>query len=121
MALTAAREALAELIGRAAGIRTALLLDTQGSLVAHADREGLTDLPLLALACRRMVREAQAAADRLAQGPPGQIVLEAERATLAILPGADGRTLCLVLAPEGIPGRALFEARRTLAALPPAP
>ena len=45
--------------------------------------------------------------------------LEAERGTLAILPGENGRTLCLVLSPQGIPGRACFEARRLLAALPP--
>ena len=114
-----ATEALTDLLGRVAGLRSALLLDENGSLVAHADREGLADAPLFAISCHRMARETLAAAERLGQGPVGQIVLQAERGTLAILPGEDGRTLCLVLSPQGIPGQACFEARRLLAALPP--
>jgi predicted regulator of Ras-like GTPase activity (Roadblock/LC7/MglB family) len=114
-------EALADLLGRVAGLRSALLLDENGSLVASADREGSSDLPLLAVSCRRMARETLAAAERLGQGPVGQIVLEAERGTLAILPWEDGRTLCLTLSPHAIPGQALFEARRLLAALPARP
>jgi predicted regulator of Ras-like GTPase activity (Roadblock/LC7/MglB family) len=117
MAQREVQEALADLLGRVAGLRSALLLDAHGSLVASADREGSPDLPLFAVSCHRMARETLAAAERLGQGPVGQIVLEAERGTLAILPWEDGRTLCLTLAPQGIPGQALFEARRFMAAL----
>ncbi len=113
-----ATEALTDLLGRVAGLRSALLLDENGSLVAHADREGTADASLFAIPCYRMARETLAAAERLGQGSVGQIVLQAERGSLAILPWQDGRTLCLVLSPQGIPGQACFEARRLLAALP---
>ncbi|MFA5028285.1 MAG: roadblock/LC7 domain-containing protein [Candidatus Methylomirabilota bacterium] len=119
MPTTDPEEGLRALLGQTAGIRAALLLDAQGTVVAHAERgEPMAPGPL-ALACHRMVRETRAAADRLAQGPVDQILLDAERATLAILPDEAGRTLCLLLTPEAIPGQALFAARRTLAALPP--
>ena len=119
MSHSEATEALTDLLGRVAGLRAALLLDENGSLVAHADRDELADAPLFAISCYRMARETLAAAERLGQGPVGQIVLEAEHGTLALLPGEEGRTLCLVLSPQGIPGQACFEARRLLAALAP--
>ncbi|MBI4536746.1 MAG: roadblock/LC7 domain-containing protein [candidate division NC10 bacterium] len=116
-----ATEALTDLLGRVAGVRSALLLDANGSLVAQADREGLADAPLFAISCHRVARETLAAAERLGQGPVGQILLEAERGALAILPWQDGRVLCLVLSPLSIPGQVFFEARRLMAALSPAP
>jgi predicted regulator of Ras-like GTPase activity (Roadblock/LC7/MglB family) len=110
-------EPLTGLLTRVPGLRSVFLLDARGSLAGHADRGGLVDLPLLALSCHRLARETLGTALRLQQGPVGQIVLEAERVTLLLLPAEDGRTLCLLLDPEAAAGQALFEARKLFALL----
>lgn len=109
---------LAGLFDRVAGLQVALYLDRHGSLVSHAGGGGLAEAQRLAVACQRLARETAAAADRLGHGPAAQIVLEAERATLALLPAGEG-CLCLLLGEAALVGQALFEARRLLLHLPP--
>jgi len=111
-------ERLAGLLTRVPGLMSAFLLDAQGSLAGQTDRTELSGLPLLALSCHRLARETLGAAQRLRQGPVGQIVLETERVTLLLLPAEDGRTLCLLLEAAGTVGQALFEARKLMTLLP---
>jgi predicted regulator of Ras-like GTPase activity (Roadblock/LC7/MglB family) len=64
-----------------------------------------------------LLRETVAAAEGLGQGSVTDVLLEAERASLALIPLKTSCALCLLLAPDAIPGQGIFEARRAASAL----
>ena len=108
---------LEDLLIRVAGSRGAILVDGDGLAIAQASRGALPLLEGLGTGCTMLLRESMAAAERLGQGPVTDLLLEAERATVALIPLKASCTLCLVLAPEAITGQGVFEARRTAFAL----
>lgn len=108
---------LEDLLLRVAGSRGAILMDGDGVAIAQASRGPLPQLEGLGTGCTMLLRETVAAADRLGQGPVTDVLLEAERATVALIPLRASCTLCLVLAPDAIAGQSVFEARRAAFAL----
>ena len=106
---------LANLVGRVAGARSAILVDQDGVLIARASRGPGVDLE--AAGAGLLLRETLAAAERLSQGMVGEVLLEAERGTLAMIPLKNACCLCLLLGPDAVQGRGLFEARRAAFAL----
>jgi predicted regulator of Ras-like GTPase activity (Roadblock/LC7/MglB family) len=58
-----------------------------------------------------------AAAERLGQGEIGEVLLEGERMTVAMIPLKSACSLCVLLGAEAMLGRSLFEARRAAFAL----
>jgi len=110
---------LEELLARVAGSRGAILVDDAGVAIAQASRGSLPQLEALGAGCTLLLRETAAAAERLGQGPLSDLLLETERATLALIPLKAGCSLCVVLAADAIPGQSVFEARRAALALEP--
>ena len=108
---------LEDLLIRVAGSRGAILVDGDGVAIAQASRGALPQLEGLGTGCTMLLRETVAAAERLGQGPVTDVLLEAERATVALIPLKTSCTLCLVFAPDAIVGQSVFEARRAAFAL----
>ncbi len=108
---------LEDLLLRVAGSRGAILVDGDGVSIAQASRGALPLLEGLGTGCTMLLRDTMAAADQLGQGPVTDILLEAEGATVALIPLKTSCILCLVLAPNAIPGQSVFEARRAAFAL----
>lgn len=108
---------LASLLGRVAGSRGAILLDQDGLPIVQVSQDPGLDLERVGAMSRELLRETLAAAGRIGQGRIAEVLLEAEQATLAVIPLKDARSLCLLLAPDAALGRGLFEARRTAFAL----
>ncbi len=107
---------LASLVCRVPGAVAALLLDPNGVPLArsHGDTSGLEAPADRLLGFLRRTLEV---AERLDQGPVGDVLLEAERRTLALIPLRHGCCLLLLVRPAAPPGHVLFEARRAAAAL----
>jgi predicted regulator of Ras-like GTPase activity (Roadblock/LC7/MglB family) len=107
---------LASLVCRVPGALAALLVDRHGVPLArsHGDTSGL-EAPANRLVA--LLRRTLEAAERLDQGPVGDVLLEAERRALALVPLRDGCCLLLLVQPAAPPGHVLFEARRAAAAL----
>lgn len=110
-------EILADLLGRVAGVRGAILVDQDGVLIAQASRGPAVDLEAAGAGAGLLLRETVAAAERLGQGTVGEVLLEAERGTVAMIPLKNACCLCLLLGPDAVLGRGLFEARRAAFAL----
>jgi predicted regulator of Ras-like GTPase activity (Roadblock/LC7/MglB family) len=108
---------LAELVKRVAGSRGAILVDKDGVPIAQAAQEPAVDLEAIGALSHPLLQETLAAATRLGQGAVSEVLLEAERATLAMIPLKNSCFLCLLLSPEAMLGRGLFEARRAASAL----
>jgi predicted regulator of Ras-like GTPase activity (Roadblock/LC7/MglB family) len=108
---------LEDLLSRVAGSRGAVLVDGEGIAIAQASRGSLPQLETLGTGCTLLLRESVAAADQLGHGPVTHLLLETERAILTLIPLKAGCSLCLLLAPDAIPGRCTFEARRAALAL----
>ena len=108
---------LASLLSRVPGSRDAILLDRNGGSLAQASQDPALDLATLSARCLPLLTETLAAADRLGQGAVADVLVQAERATLAMFPLKDARCLCLVLDSDAVLGRGLFEARRAAASL----
>jgi predicted regulator of Ras-like GTPase activity (Roadblock/LC7/MglB family) len=103
---------LSELLGRVAGLRVAILLDQDGVPIAQASQDTALDLDAVSAGCGLLLRETLAAAERLGQGAVADVLLQAERATVAMIPLKNACSLCLLLEPEAVAGRGLFEARK---------
>ncbi len=108
---------LTDLLHRVAGLRGVILLDQEGIPIAQASQGAAVDLEAAGAGASLLLRETLTAAERLGQGTVGEVLLEAERMTLAMVPLKNACSLCLLLAPEATLGRGLFEARRTAFAL----
>ena len=108
---------LADLVRRVAGSRGAILLDRDGVPIAQASQGPALDLEAIGAGCNLLLRETLDAAERLEQGPVADLLLEVERATVAVIPLKQACSLCLVLDPDAVLGRGLFEARRAAFAL----
>jgi predicted regulator of Ras-like GTPase activity (Roadblock/LC7/MglB family) len=108
---------LVDLLGRVTGLRGAILLDNQGLPIAQASQEPGLALEAAGAGAGLLLRETLAAAERLQQGAVGEVLLEAERMTLAMIPLRNSCCLCLFLEPEAVLGRGLFEARKAAFAL----
>ena len=106
------QEILADLLRRVAGSRGAILLDQGGVPIAKASQGPDLDLEQSGASASLLLRDTLAAAERLRQGEVGEVVLEAERMTIAVIPLKNACSLCLLLDPEAVLGRSLFEARR---------
>jgi predicted regulator of Ras-like GTPase activity (Roadblock/LC7/MglB family) len=108
---------LDDLICSAPESRGAMLLAADGTALAQAT----SGLPLAAEAisvrCQVLLQETLGVAERLDQGPVADVLLEADRGTLAMIPLRNGGCLCLVLQPGASTGRGLFAARRAAARL----
>ena len=107
---------LASLVCRVPGVLAALLLDGHG--VRLAQSQG--DSSVLEAGTDRfmtLLRRFQDAALRLQHGPVREVVIEAERRTLALIPLRHGCCLMLLMRPGGPVGQALFEARKATGAL----
>ena len=108
---------LTDLVGRVGGCLGAILVDKDGVPVAQAAQGPAVDLEAIAALSHPLLQGTLAAAARLGQGAVSEVLLEAERATLAMIPLKNSCFLCLLLAPEAMLGRGLFEARRAASAL----
>ena len=108
---------LEDLLSRVAGSRGAILVDQDGIPIAQASRGSLPQLEVLGTGCTMLLRESVAATEQLGQGPLTDLLLETQLATLALIPLKTGCSLCLLLAPDAVPGRSVYEARRTASAL----
>ncbi len=108
---------LTDLLHRVAGLRGAILLDQEGMPIAQASQGGGLDLQAAGAGASLLLRETLAAAERLSQGEVGEVLLEGERMTVAMIPLKSACSLCLLLGSDAILGRSLFEARRAAFAL----
>ena len=108
---------LVDLLSRVAGLRGAIVLDSEGIPIAQAAQAPGLDLEAAGAGASLLLRDTLAAAERLGQGRIGEVLLEAEHMTLAMIPLKNACSLCLLLDPEATLGRGLFEARRTAFAL----
>ncbi len=108
---------LTELVGRVTGSRGAILLDKDGVPIAQAPQGAAFDLEALGALSHPLLQDTLAAAARLGQGAISEVLLEAERATLAMISLKNDCYLCVLLSPEAVLGRGLFEARRAASAL----
>ncbi|MBI2114999.1 MAG: roadblock/LC7 domain-containing protein [candidate division NC10 bacterium] len=108
---------LDSLLNRVAGARGAILVDQDGVLIARASRGPAVDLDAAGAGAGLLLRETLAAAGHLGHGTVGEVLLEAERGTLAVIPLKNTCCLCLLLGPDAVLGRGLFEARRAAFAL----
>jgi predicted regulator of Ras-like GTPase activity (Roadblock/LC7/MglB family) len=108
---------LEDLLIRVAGARGAILVDGDGVAIAQASRDAWPLLEGLGTGCAMLLREGLAAAQGLDQGSVTDVLLEAEGASVALIPLKTSCALCLLLAPDAIPGQSVFEARRAAAAL----
>jgi predicted regulator of Ras-like GTPase activity (Roadblock/LC7/MglB family) len=108
---------LADLLHRVAGLHGVILLDQEGMPIAQASQVPGLNLEAAGAGAGLLLRETLAVAERLGQGEVGEILLEGERMTVAMLPMKNACSLCLLLAPEAVLGRSLFEARRAAFAL----
>jgi predicted regulator of Ras-like GTPase activity (Roadblock/LC7/MglB family) len=106
------QEILSDLLDRVAGSRGAIIFDQDGVPIAHATQDPALDVDAVGAGCSLLLRDTLAAAERLAQGTVADILLEAERATVAMIPLKNACSLCLLLAPNAVVGRGLFEARK---------
>ena len=98
------------------GALAALLLDQGGAPIARSHGD-LSALEAAADRLQALLRRLMESAERLEQGPLGEVLLEAERRNLALLPLRRGCSLLLLLRSTASAGQALFEARRAAAAL----
>ena len=103
---------LADLVSSVPGSGGAIVLDADGAAVAQVPAVLPTDMSTISAHCSALLQETLAAAERLRQGPVTDILLEAERASLALIPLGSGGCLCLLLQPDASAGRGLYEARR---------
>ena len=108
---------LADLLGRVTGLQSAIILDSEGIPIAQAGEAPGVDLEAAGAGASLLLRDTLAVAERLGQGRIGEVLLEAERMTLAMIPLKNACSLCLLLDPGATLGRGLFEARRTAFAL----
>jgi predicted regulator of Ras-like GTPase activity (Roadblock/LC7/MglB family) len=108
---------LNDLVGRVAGSRGAILLDKDGVPIAQAPQGPAFDLEAVGALSRPLLQDAMGAAQRRGHGAVLEVLLEAERATLAMIPLKNSCYLCFLLSPEAALGRGLFEARRAASAL----
>jgi len=108
---------LDDLLRKVVGARGAILLDQGGIPIAQASHAPGLDLEAAGAGASMLLRETLAAAERLGQGQLGEVVLEAERMTVAMIPLKNACSLCLLLSPETVLGQSLFEARRAAFAL----
>ena len=108
---------LTDLVSRVSGSRGAILLDKDGVPIAQAPQGPAFDLEAVGALSRPLLQDTLAAAARHGQGAVFEILLEAERATLAMIPLKNSCYLCFLLSPEAMLGRGLFEARRAASAL----
>ena len=108
---------LTDLVSRVVGSRGAILLDKDGVSIAQAPQGPALDLEAVGALSRPLLQDTLAAAARRGQGAVLEVLLEAERATLAMIPLKHSCYLCLLLSPEAALGRGLFEARRAASAL----
>jgi predicted regulator of Ras-like GTPase activity (Roadblock/LC7/MglB family) len=106
---------LADLLNKVPGVRGAILLDQEGMPIAQASQGPGPDLE--AAGAGLLLRETLAAAERLGQGEVGEVLLEGERMTVAMIPLKSACSLCVLLRPDAVLGRSLFEARRAAFAL----
>ena len=111
------QEILENLVSRVGGARGAILLDKDGVPIAQAPQGPAFDLEAVGALSRPLLRDTLAAAARGGQGAVLEVLLEAERATLAMIPLKNSCYLCFLLSPEAMLGRGLFEARRAASAL----
>lgn len=112
MAPTDFQAVLDDLLRRVAGSRSAILLDQAGIPIAQAGQGAGLDLEAACAGAGLLLRETLAAAERLGQGAVGEVLLEAERLTIAMVPLKNACSLCVLLGPEAVLGRSLFEARK---------
>jgi|GEM_PF-1046329 len=117
MAPSDLQSVLDSLVSRVAGARGAILVDRDGVPIARASRGPGVDLEAAGAGAGLLLRETLAAAERLGQGMVGEVLLEAERGTVAMIPLKNACCLCLLLGPDAALGRGLFEARRAAFAL----
>jgi len=103
---------LTGLLQRVAGSRGAILLDQEGMPIAHASQGPALNVEVASAGAGLLLRETLAAAERLGQGEVGEVLLEGERMTVAMIPLKNACSLCLLLDSQAVLGRSLFEARR---------
>jgi len=108
---------LEDLLSRVAGTEGALVLDEQGFPIAQAGRAARVNLEAAGAEASLLLRETMAASERLGHGGVTEILVETERARLAMIPLKNNCCLCLLMGPESMVGRGLFEARRTACVL----
>jgi predicted regulator of Ras-like GTPase activity (Roadblock/LC7/MglB family) len=108
---------LTDLLQKLTGLRGAILLDQEGMPIAQVSRGTGLDLEAAGAGAGLLLRETLAAAERLDQGEVGEVLLEGERITLAMIPLKSACSLCLLLGSDAVLGRSLFEARRAAFAL----
>ena len=108
---------LDDLLRKVVGGRGAILLDQGGVSIAQASQGPGVDLEAAGAGASLLLRESLAVAERLGHGQVGEVVLEAERMTIAMIPLKNACSLCLLLSPESVLGQSLFEARRAAFAL----
>jgi len=108
---------LDDLVRSAPESRAAMVLDADGAALVQAT----SGLPLpaeaISVRCQVLLQETLGVAERLDQGPVADVLLEADRGTLAMIPLRNGCCLCLVLQSGAPTGRGLFAARRAAACL----
>ena len=117
MAPTDFQSILADLLMRVPGSRAAILLDQEGMPIAQASQGAGPDREAAGAGASLLLRETLVAAERLGQGEVGEVLLEGERMTVAMLPLKSACSLCLLLGSDAVLGRSLFEAHRGAFAL----
>lgn len=117
MAPTDFQAVLDDLLRNVAGSRGAILADQEGMPIAQASLGAPLDLEAAGAGAGLLLRDTLAAATRLGQGEVGEVLLEAERLTVTMIPLKNACSLCLLLGPEAVLGRSLFEARKAAFAL----
>ena len=108
---------LSDLLQKVTGLRGAILLDQEGMLIAQASQGTGLDLEAAGAGAGLLLRETLAVAERLGQGEIGEVLLEGERMTVAMIPLKSACSLCVLLRSDATLGRSLFEARRAAFAL----
>jgi len=117
MASTDFQAVLTDLMHRVVGLRGAILLDQEGMPIAQAGQGPGMDLEAAGAGASLLLRETLVAAERLSQGEVGEVLLEGDRMTVAMIPLKSACSLCLLLGSDAVLGRSLFEARRAAFAL----
>jgi len=108
---------LDDLLRKVVGGRGAILLDQGGVPIAQTSQAPGLDLEAAGAGASLLLRESLAVAERLEHGLVGEVVLEAERMTVVMIPLKNACSLCLLLNPQTVLGQSLFEARRAAFAL----
>jgi predicted regulator of Ras-like GTPase activity (Roadblock/LC7/MglB family) len=111
------RTLLKELVERTAGAQGAILADWEGEAVEHFSRMDDYQLKVVGAHKGLILDGFRRVTSRLGGAEPQEIVINTDKSQTLVLPVNGEYFLVLILAPESLFGRALFEARRCICRL----